>query len=74
MVPPGRRGEAQMTEEQVATTSAVANKRIYVEQAIRRIKTFKMLQGEIPITLVHSLDDLFMIASALCNLRCPLSQ
>ena len=63
-----------MTSDQVATTSAIANRSIYVEQAIRRIKTFKMLQTEILITLVHVLHDLFFIASALWNMRCPLSK
>ena len=74
VVPPGRRGEVQMTEADVKKTMEVANRRIIVEQAIRRIKTFKFLQTEVPITRIHCLDDVFKIVSGLCNLRVPLSK
>ena len=73
VVPPGRKGELQMTAGDVKKTMEVANRRIVVEQAIRRIKTFKFLQNEVPITLTHSIDDVFRIVAGLCNLRCTLS-
>ena len=74
VTPPGRKGVAQMTPSDVAKTGAIANRRIYVEQAIRRVKTFKFLQNEVPITQIHVLDDVMRIACGLCNLRCPLSK
>jgi hypothetical protein len=73
VIPPGRKGESQMTEADVARTGAVANRRIFVEQAIRRIKTFKFLQNEVSITQIHVVDDVMKIVCGLCNLRCPLS-
>ena len=74
VVPPGRKGLCQMAEKDVRKTQEVANRRIYVEQAIRRIKCFKFLQEEVPITLIHMLDDAVKIAAGLCNLRCPLAK
>lgn len=44
LVPPGRHDMAQMTASDVQKTKAIANKRIHVEQAIRRIKFFCLLK------------------------------
>ena len=55
-------------------TSQIANRRIVVEQAIHRIKIFKFLQNEVPITLIHALDDVVKIAAGICNLQVPLSK
>lgn len=73
VIPPGRKGESQMTEQDIKKTSNVANRRIIVEQAIRRIKTFKFVQNEVPITHIFSLDKAMKIICGICNLRCPLS-
>ena len=43
-IPPGRRGTHQMTQAEVAKTMEIANLRIFVEQAIRRLKTFRILK------------------------------
>ena len=51
-VPPGRRGASQMTPIEVTETSSIAKVRILVEQVIRRIKTFRLLGAELPITLL----------------------
>ena len=63
-----------MTEADVNKTKRVANRRIVVEQAIRRLKTYKMLQNEVPITLVHMLDDVICIVGGLCNLKMPINK
>ena len=39
-IPPGRRGKEQFTKAEVNNTKKIANLRIYVEQAIRDLKTF----------------------------------
>ncbi|XP_021351115.1 uncharacterized protein LOC110448927 [Mizuhopecten yessoensis] len=72
LVPPGRRGVSQMTTSDVQTTKQIANRRIYVEQAIRRLKSFRILKYELPLTLVHHLDDICLIAAGICNLYPPL--
>ncbi|XP_064637845.1 uncharacterized protein LOC135494024 [Lineus longissimus] len=68
-VPPGLKGQAQLTKAEVKRTKAIANTRIYVEQAIRRIKYFRILKYEVPITVLPQLDDMLTICIALSNLR-----
>ena len=46
-----------------------ASVRIHVERAIRRIKTFKMLSGIIPLKLRYLLDQIVTIVAVLCNLK-----
>ncbi|KAK3097396.1 hypothetical protein FSP39_009272 [Pinctada imbricata] len=72
LIPPGRRGTGQFTREEVNKTKEIANRRIYVEQAIRRMKCFRLLKQELPITLLHHLDDIVRIVAGLCNLYPPL--
>ena len=62
-----------MSNTDVQDTSRIANLRIYVEQAIQRIKTFGILNRELPITPLPLADDVTIVCSALCNLLPPLS-
>ena len=74
VIPPGRRGAFQMPKKDVLITKDIANRRIRVEQVIRRIKRFNMLKYELPINLLHILDDIFIICCAFCNLMPPISK
>ena len=49
---PTKRGISQMTTAAVMKTKRIANLRIIVEQVIRRLKTFRILSTEMPITVV----------------------
>lgn len=60
---------AQLSEEQVTSTRRIANVRIHVERAIRRLKVFKILSQVVPITLVPKVDKILRICAALVNLR-----
>ena len=71
-VPPGKRGVAQLSVAACNKTKPIANQRILVEQVIRRLKTFRILQTELPITLVPSADDIIVVCAALCNLKKPI--
>ena len=68
-VPPGRRGTAQMTPAEVKTTSNIAKLRILVEQVIRRMKTFRILANEIPISLLEHLNDIILVCAAISNMN-----
>jgi hypothetical protein len=70
-IPPGRRGSEQMPKADVKKTQEIANRPIYVEMAIRRLKTFRLIKYELPITLISQIDNITGICAALCNLYPP---
>ena len=71
-IPPSKCGELQMSKEQVKNTSRIANARIYVEQAMKRHKDYRILSNEIPVTLISLADDIVKVCAALSNLQEPL--
>ena len=66
-IPPGRRGKEQFTKAEVNKTKKIANLRIYVEQAIRRLKTFRLIKNELLISLLNNIDSIVLVRAALCN-------
>lgn len=71
-VPEGKRGVRQFTEEQVNQTKSVANTRIYVEQAIERMKKFRFLKFEVPLSASVTITHAVKIAATITNLGKPL--
>jgi hypothetical protein len=71
-MPPGKRGQEQFTTAEVKKTKTIANLRIFVEQAIRRLKTFRLIKNELPISFLGNLDDIIIVVAAICNLYNPL--
>ena len=71
-VPPGKRGIAQMLPCQLSKTKRIANLRILVEQVIRRMKTFRMLKYEMPLSVVYLADKVVRVVGGLCNLQKPI--
>ena len=69
VVPPGARVKSQMTKSEVKKTKAIANLQIHVERAINRIKSFRILKGTIPITMISHIDDIVKTCAALCNFK-----
>ena len=61
-----------MTKDELTQTKKVANLRILVEQVIRRIKTYRILACEYPISMVKLFDDIVVICLALSNLKKPI--
>lgn len=62
---------AQFTPEQVRQTECIARARIHVERAIRRMKTFNILNF-IPFSLLPHADAVFQVVGAVTNLQYPL--
>ena len=52
----------------------IANLRIQFERAINRIKFLWILEGVIPVTMVHHIDDIVVTCAALSNLKPKLIQ
>jgi len=73
-VPLTRRGSgnSQMTTAAVMKTKCIANVRILVEQVILRLKTFRILSTEMPITVVPLASKILVVCAGLSNLRNPL--
>ena len=71
-VPPGARVKSQMTVEECEKTKAIANLRIHVERAINRMKTFRLLEGTLPLTILPYADDIVRTCAAICNIQPPL--
>ena len=71
-IPPSCASSMQLLPRDVKETSNIANVRIYVEQAIGRLKVFLLLKNELPITLLPLADDIVRVCCSLCNLLPPL--
>ncbi|CAC5411920.1 unnamed protein product [Mytilus coruscus] len=71
-IPPSTCGKLSMPSGDVLETSKIANVRIYVEQAIGRLKTFRFSKNEIHISCLPVCDDIVVVCCAACNLLDPL--
>ena len=71
-IPSGKRGQEQFTKADVQKTKTVANLRIFIEKALRRLKTFRIIKNELPISLIGNLDNIIIVCVVLCNLYKPL--
>jgi hypothetical protein len=68
-VPPMANAE-QFSEEEVNLTRKIASCRVNVERSIRRIKTFKILKGVIPLTTLPNLNQVWTVCCVLTGFRC----
>ena len=62
----------QLSHEEIKESQTIASVRIHVERAIRRIKKFKAIRNEIPLTLHGSINQIWTVACLLCNFLPPL--
>ena len=67
-------GREQLTEDEVKESQGIAAVRIHVERAIQRIKKFRQIRNEIPLTLHGSINQIWTVACLLCNILPPLIQ
>ena len=68
-IPPGARIKSQMTSAEGRKTKDAANLRIHVERAINCIKSFRILENTLPVSLLQHIDDILWTCAALCNLK-----
>ena len=59
----------KLSKKGVQRSRKIARLRIHVERGIRRMKTFKILSGIIPLRLRFCLDKIILIVAVLCNLQ-----
>lgn len=73
VLPPKRkRGATLFTHDQCVLTSKVANKRIHVERAMKRIKAFSYLARTIPFDQFDILSHIVFVIAFLSNFQPPL--
>lgn len=70
-IPPFARQGFQMNEDDAMFQKKIAKHRVHVERAIRRIKTFKIISGRIPVSLMSSIDQIWFVCSFLTNFMPP---
>ncbi|KAH3725658.1 hypothetical protein DPMN_051507 [Dreissena polymorpha] len=63
------KGRDQLSEEEVVDTRRIASNRIYVERAIMRLKSFKILNSKMSNKAFKKGNKTILVISALCNLR-----
>lgn len=67
-IPAFSKGKA-LSKKALVKSRRIARLRIHVERGIRRLKTFKILTGIIPLRLRFSLNQIILIVSVLVNLQ-----
>lgn len=68
-IPSFLRGRKQLTEKEVIESRRIASVRIHVERAIRRMKTYRILNSTVSIKSVKKMNKIVKVVGALCNLR-----
>ena len=72
-IPAFTKGLKELPERAVTEMRRLANVRIHVERAIRRLKCFKILSNVIP-GRVQNVDDIVTVCAGLCNFQPQLIQ
>ena len=66
--------DSMLTQSEIANTQSIATVRICVEQAIERMKTFKLLGQTVHQRMWPLMNHIVVIVAVLCNMMPPLVQ
>ena len=64
--------EDNLVQCEVIKTRRIASLRIHVERAIKQIKSYRILESAIPISMTNTIDQLFYVCCMLTKFRPPL--
>ena len=70
-IPAFLNGKEQLSLQEETTTRKIASVRVHVERAISRIKSFRILQQEVPIASAHNLDKIWTVCSYITLFMSP---
>lgn len=68
-IPPFARANRQMPHADVEMTKRIAKHRVHVERAIAKIKKFKIVSGQIPISRLVNINQIWYVVSMLSNFQ-----
>lgn len=71
-IPAFLKGRDQLGHEEIMESQTIAAVRIHVERAIERIKRFRQIRNEVPLTLHGSINQIWTVCCLLCNFMPPL--
>ena len=71
-IPPFLGQRSKFTAQEELKTRRIAKARIHVERVIERIKKFKLLSGNIPLSLSPVTNQMVFVAGCLVNFQEPL--
>ena len=71
-IPPFRDQSGKLSEKDVLFTQQIARVRIHVERVTAQVKTFRILQGAIPLRLDGSIDQTWTVCCLLTNFKGPI--
>jgi hypothetical protein len=74
VIPPFLKGKQAFSPEETRKTKLIAKARIHVERFNRRLKSFKLLTGIIPLTLLPMLSQIIFVVCCLVNFQKPLAK
>ena len=64
----------QLLAKEVAGTRRIAEARIHVERAIELMKEYRILQGEVEVSLLHVVEQIFQVCAFLTNFQAPIEK
>ena len=73
-IPAFLNGREQLFNTEVKESQCIASVRVHVEHAIMRIKKFRQLRNEIPLSIHGSINQIWTVTCLLCNFLPPLIQ
>lgn len=66
-IPAFLKGREHFEDKELDDSRKVANVRIHIERAVRKVKEFQILSGTVPLTLGPSLENIWIICCHLAN-------
>ena len=72
IIPPFLSSYSQFTQDEVIATKSIANRRVHIERAIRRVKEYHIFDRTLPLNLVGCANQIWTICSLLTNFNGPL--
>lgn len=71
-IPPFLGRHDQMPKEDVIATQQIASVRIHIERAINLIKNYHIWDGDVALSLIGLINQMWSVCAFLCNARNPL--